>query len=103
MQLGRKPLASSVPAQVLDGLNEITVKNRYPLPLVTSAFELLQGARVFTKCDLRTAYHLVRIREGDEWKTTFNTPAGHYEYLVMPCGLTNMPAVFQVLVNDILC
>ena len=84
------------------GLNEITVKNRYPLPLISSAFELLQGSTIFSKLDLRNAYHLVRIREGDEWKTTFNTPTGHYEYLVMPFGLTNAPAVFQALVNDVL-
>ncbi|KAL2078839.1 hypothetical protein ACEWY4_024583 [Coilia grayii] len=84
------------------GLNDITIKNRYPLPLLASAFESLQGATVFTKLDLRNAYHLVRIREGDEWKTAFNTPNGHYEYLVMPFGLTNAPAVFQGLVNDVL-
>lgn len=84
------------------GLNDITVKNRYPLPLVSSAFELLQGAVVFSKLDLRNAYHLVRIKEGDEWKTAFNTASGHYEYLVMPFGLTNAPAVFQALVNDVL-
>lgn len=84
------------------GLNDITVKNRYPLPLISSAFELLQGATIFTKLDLRNAYHLVRIREGDEWKTAFNTASGHYEYLVMPFGLTNAPAVFQALVNDVL-
>lgn len=84
------------------GLNEVTVKNRYPLPLISSAFELLQGATIFSKLDLRNAYHLVRIREGDEWKTDFNTPSGQYEYLVMPFGLTNAPAVFQALVNDIL-
>lgn len=84
------------------GLNDITVKNRYPLPLISTGFELLQGAKIFTKLDLRNAYHLVRIREGDEWKTAFNTPTGHYEYLVMPFGLTNAPAVFQALVNDVL-
>ena len=84
------------------GLNDITIKNRYPLPLISSAFELLEGATIFTKLDLRNAYHLVRIREGDEWKTAFNTPTGHYEYLVMPFGLTNAPAVFQSLVNDVL-
>lgn len=84
------------------GLNNITVKNKYPLPLLTSAFELLHGATIFTKLDLRNAYHLVRIREGDEWKTAFNTHLGHYEYLVMPFVLTNAPAVFQALVNDVL-
>lgn len=83
-------------------LNEITIKNRYPLPLISSAFELLQDANIFTKLDLRNAYHLVRIREGDEWKTGFNTPSGHYEYLVMPFGLTNAPAVFQALINEVL-
>ena len=83
-------------------LNKITVKNRHPLPLMSSAFELLQTAKVFTKLDLRNAYHLVRIREGDEWKTGFNTPSGHYEYRVMPFGLCNAPAVFQAMVNDIL-
>ena len=76
--------------------------NGYPLPLMNTAFNLLQGATVFTKLDLRNAYHLVRIREGDEWKTAFNTPTGHWEYLVMPFGLTNAPAVFQTLVNDVL-
>ena len=84
------------------GLNGITVKNRYPIPLISSAFSSLQKANFFTKLDLRNAYHLVRIKEGDEWKTAFNTPRGHYEYLVMPFGLTNAPAVFQALVNDVL-
>ncbi|KAL3969834.1 glutaminyl-tRNA synthetase [Sarotherodon galilaeus] len=84
------------------GLNKITVKNKYPLPLLSSAFELLQGATMFSKLDLRNAYHLVRIRDGDEWKTAFNTHLGHFEYLVMPFGLTNAPAIFQALVNDVL-
>lgn len=84
------------------GLNNITVKNTYPLPLMNSAFDSLQGATIFSKLDLRNAYHLVRIRKGDEWKTGFNTPLGHFEYLVMPFGLTNAPAVFQTLVNDVL-
>ena len=84
------------------GLNNITRKNKYPLPLMSTAFERLQGATVFTKLDLRNAYHLVRIRDGDEWKTAFITPSGHYEYLVMPFGLSNSPAVFQNLINDVL-
>ena len=84
------------------GVNNITVKNRYPLPLISSAFETLQAATVFSKLNLRNAYHLVGIQEGNEWKTTFNTASGHYEYLVMPFGLTNVPAVFQALVNDVL-
>lgn len=83
------------------GLNKITIKNKYPLPLLTSAFELLQGVTILSKLDLRNAYHLVRIHKG-EWKTAFNTHLGHFEYLVMPFGLTNAPAVFQALVNDVL-
>ncbi len=84
------------------GLNDITVKNKYPLPLMSSTFELLQGAKVFTKSELCNAYHLVRIHEGDEWKTDVNTPTGHYEYLVLTFGLTNAPAVFQGMVNSVL-
>ena len=83
-------------------LNDITIKNRYPLPLMSSVFDQLQQAKVFTKLDLRNAYHLIRIREGDEWKTGFNYPSGHYEYRVMTFGLTNAPAVFQAMINDVL-
>uniref|UniRef100_A0A8C6M778 Gypsy retrotransposon integrase-like protein 1 n=1 Tax=Nothobranchius furzeri TaxID=105023 RepID=A0A8C6M778_NOTFU len=84
------------------GLNQITVKDKYPLPLLSSTFEPVQDATVFTRLDLRNAYHLVRVRQGDEWKTAFKTPLGHFEYLVMPFGLTNAPAVFQRLVNSVL-
>lgn len=84
------------------GLNEITVKNTYPLPLINAAFNPLHEATIFTKFDLRNAYHLIWICEGDEWKMTFNTPLGHFEYLVMPFGLTNAPAVFQNLINGVL-
>ena len=83
-------------------LNEITIRNCYPLPLMSSVFDQLQQAQVFTKLDLRNAYHLIRIKEGDEWKTGFNTPSGHYEYCVMPFGLTNAPAVFQAMINEVL-
>ncbi|KAK3528609.1 hypothetical protein QTP70_005351 [Hemibagrus guttatus] len=83
------------------GLNAITVRYPYPLPLVPAALEQLRGARVFTKLDLRSAYNLVHIRKGDEWKTAFHTTHGHYEYCVMPFGLTNAPAVFQALINEV--
>ncbi|KAK3542949.1 hypothetical protein QTP70_007293 [Hemibagrus guttatus] len=83
------------------GLNAITVRYPYPLPLVPVALEQLQGTSIFSKLDLRSAYNLIRIKEGNEWKTAFHTTRGHYEYLVMPYGLTNAPAVFQSLINDI--
>ncbi|KAI2657358.1 Transposon Ty3-I Gag-Pol polyprotein [Labeo rohita] len=83
------------------GLNEITVKFHYPLPLVPAALEQLCSARFFTKLDLRNAYSLIRIWEGDEWKTAFSTTTGHYEYSIMPFGLVNSPCVFQTFVNDI--
>ncbi|KAI2646712.1 Transposon Tf2-6 polyprotein [Labeo rohita] len=84
------------------GLNQITVKNRHPLPLTNTALDAVSGAHFFTKLDLRSAYNLVRIREGDEWKTAFITPTGHYETLVMPFGLCNSPAAFQHFINDVL-
>jgi hypothetical protein len=83
------------------GLNKVTKKNRYPLPLISGLLEQLGRAKIFTKIDLRGAYNLVRIKEGDEWKTTFRTRYGHFEYNVMPFGLTNAPAVFQHMMNDI--
>ncbi|KAK3516402.1 hypothetical protein QTP70_010488 [Hemibagrus guttatus] len=83
-------------------LNKITVKFRYPLPLVPSALKHLRGATVFTKLDLRSAYNLIRIREGNEWKTAFVTPTGHYEYLFMPYGLVNAPSVFQDFMHEVL-
>ncbi len=82
-------------------LNDISIKFRYPLPLVPAALEQLRSAKYFTKLDLRSAYNLVRIREGDEWKTAFSTTSGHYEYRVMPFGLSNSPSVFQALINDV--
>lgn len=83
------------------GLNNVTKKNRYPLPLITSLLNQLRTATVFTKIDLRGAYNLVRIKAGDEWKTAFRTRYGLFEYLVMPFGLTNAPATFQHLMNNI--
>jgi hypothetical protein len=84
------------------GLNEITIKNRYPLPLIQETLMRLQKARWYTKLDLRGAYNLLRIAEGEEWKTAFRTRYGHFEYLVMPFGLTNAPASFQHFINDTL-
>ncbi|CAJ0932073.1 unnamed protein product [Ranitomeya imitator] len=82
-------------------LNKITVKFQYPLPLMSDLFARIKGASWFTKIDLRGAYNLVRIKQGDEWKTAFNTPEGHFEYLVMPFGLSNAPSVFQSFMHDI--
>lgn len=81
------------------GLNAITVKNRYPLPLIGETLDRLAGAKIYTQLDLRDAYHRIRIKEGDEWKTAFRTRYGHYEYTVMPFGLANAPATFQAYVN----
>ncbi|XP_013763618.1 RNA-directed DNA polymerase homolog [Pundamilia nyererei] len=83
-------------------LYKVTVKNRHPLSLLSTALDSLSQACIFTKLDLCSAYNLVRIRKGDEWKTAFITPNGHWEYLVMPFGLCNSPAVFQHLINDVL-
>ncbi|SGZ26524.1 BQ5605_C024g09932 [Microbotryum silenes-dioicae] len=83
------------------GLNKITRKNRYPLPLIPEALDRIRGAKIYTKLDLRSGYNLVRIKEGDEWKTAFRTRYGHFECLVMPFGLTNAPAAFQHLMNSI--
>lgn len=80
-------------------LNNITIKNRYPLPLISDLLDRLRHARYFTKIDLRGAYNLLRIAEGDEWKTAFRTRYGLFEYKVMPFGLTNAPASFQHLMN----
>ena len=83
-------------------LNRLTVKNRHPLPLISEALDRLVGAKIYTKLDIRSAYNLIRIREGDEWKTAFRTRYGHFEYLVMPFGLANAPATFQAFINKVL-
>ena len=84
------------------GLNNLTIKNRYPLPLIGESLDRLGRAKRFTQLDLTSAYHRMRIREGDEWKTAFRTRYGHFEYQVMPFGLTNAPASFQGYINKIL-
>ena len=83
-------------------LNNITVKDRTPLPLISELRDRLQGKRWFTALDLKGAYNLLRIKPGDEWKTAFRTKFGLYEYLVMPFGLTNAPAAFQKMINSVL-
>ena len=84
------------------GLNRVTVKKRFPLPLIPEMLDRLHLAKVFTKIDLRNAYHQVRVKEGDEWKTTFRCREGHFEYQVCPQGPTSAPSMFQYFMNDIL-
>ena len=82
-------------------LNQFTVKNHYPLPLVVDIVSQLQGARYFTKFDIRWGYNNIRIKQGDEWKAAFSTNRGLFEPSVMFFGLTNSPATFQTLMNSI--
>ncbi|KAL0539868.1 hypothetical protein IC582_024089 [Cucumis melo] len=82
-------------------LNKVTVKNRYPLPRINDLFDQLQGATVFSKIDLRSGYHQLRIKDGDVPKTAFRSRYGHYEFIVMSFGLTNAPAVFMDLMNRV--
>jgi hypothetical protein len=84
------------------GLNKITIKDRCPLPLISETLDRLVGAAYYTKLDLKDAYHRIRIKAGDEWKTAFRTRYGHFEYLVMPFGLANAPATFQAYINQAL-
>ncbi|GJY20457.1 putative reverse transcriptase domain-containing protein [Tanacetum coccineum] len=88
------------PAQQRE-LNKLTVKNRYPLPRIDDLFEQLQGSRVYSKIDLRSSYHQLRVHEEDIPKTAFRTHYGYYEFEVMPFGLTNAPAVFMDLINRV--
>ncbi|GKA47727.1 putative reverse transcriptase domain-containing protein [Tanacetum coccineum] len=82
-------------------LNKLTVKNRYPLPRIDDLFDQLQGSSVYSKIDLRSGYHQLRVRDEDIPKTTFRTRYEHYEFQVMPFGLTNAPAVFMDLMNRV--
>ena len=83
------------------GLNEVTILNRYPLPLMNKLRDCVQGAKIFTKLNLKSRYNLIRIKEGDEWKTAFRTCYGLFEYKVMPFGLANAPATFRNMMNEI--
>ena len=83
-------------------LNEWTVKNNYPLPLISDVLENIGTKRLFTKMDLRWGYNNIRIKEEDEWKAAFMTPEGSFELTVMFFGLMNSPATFQVMMNELL-
>jgi len=82
-------------------LKQITVPNRYPLPLMQELQDQLQGVQWFTKMDLKNGFNLIPIREGDKWKTALRTRCGLYEFQVMPFGLTNTPSTFQDMMNHV--
>jgi len=84
------------------GLNAITIKDKYPLPLMPTLMEQVGTSQIFSKLDLKLAFNLLRIAEGEEWKTAFKTRYGLYEYMVMPFRLTNAPSVFQPHLNNML-
>ena len=83
------------------GLNKIMKKDRYPLPCISNLLDTPSHTKIYTKLDLWHAYHLVRITEGDEWKMSFHTHYGSYEWLIKPFGVTNAPAAFLQFVNTI--
>ena len=83
-------------------LNKITIKNHHTLPLISETLDQLIKARWFTKFDLKNAYHWLCIRHSNEWKTAFHTQYDHFEYMIIPFGLSNVPAIFQAYINKTL-
>ena len=82
-------------------LNKITIKNRYPLPRIDDLFDQLKDSAIFSKIDLRSCYHQLRIKESDTYKIAFKTRYGHYEFVVLPFGLMNAPTTFMNLMNNV--